>query len=304
MNRLSVVIPTYGHQGRTHGLLGLLESLSYPNNDNLIFEIVIIDNGGSLSEDDQFLQIQGFEKVRVVIERNIGLNYARNKGISSTSGDIVAFIDDDCIASPQWAELLINAHQDRNNLCVGGPVIIKDDVAYPKWFSNYFLRFLLPPAFPNESGVICAPFFLIGANMSFKKDVFETYKFFDPDLDRKGSRLISGGDIEYILRIPADRVWFEKKAAVFETIDMKRLNRPYFVRRLFWQGVSDALIAKRRGINSLYDKGEITLSTYFIKKIVNASFGLRFFETSCAIIRLVSFQAMKLILKTKREGES
>ena len=42
--------------------------------------------------------------VRIVVSNGVGLSYARNTGVRSAVGDIVAFIDDDAYADERWLE--------------------------------------------------------------------------------------------------------------------------------------------------------------------------------------------------------
>ena len=95
---ISVVIPTYNHYARDIGLSDLVESLLLAPNEEFIGEIIIVDNGNSLAIDE--LESVN-EKIRVVSEIKIGLNYARNTGVINANFNIVAFIDDDCIADPK-----------------------------------------------------------------------------------------------------------------------------------------------------------------------------------------------------------
>lgn len=65
-------------------------------------KVVVVDNG---STDQTWLTISKYRKIfpiRTIRETHVGIPYARNTGIKIAKGDIVAFLDDDCIADPQW----------------------------------------------------------------------------------------------------------------------------------------------------------------------------------------------------------
>ena len=299
-NLISVIIPTYNHYDRDIGLSDLVESLLSTPNEELIGEIIIVDNGNSLVVDE--LESVN-EKIKVVSEMRIGLNYARNTGVISASFNIVAFIDDDITVSTDWASGIIEGHSNYSILCVGGAVLVdkKDSVKYPYWFSDYFLRFLFPPIFPEQAGIIHFPYFLIGANMSFKKQAFDKFGLFDTELDRKGKNLLSNGDIEFIMRISIDKVWYEPQAIVFEKISKTRLTRRFMVRRLFWQGVSDYIMVKKRGPDDFYNKNEIFFTTYFFKKIKTLIAYGHFFESLCMFIRQLGFRYGRIYLNRKQE---
>ncbi len=298
---ISVVIPTYKHANRDSGLSNLLGSLLRESNIKFIGEIIIIDNGNSLSVSEfGFLD----KRIRIIEEPRIGLNYARNTGIHHTKYDIVAFLDDDISISPDWAQNIIKGYSHDDILCVGGPVFINNkEQKYPKWFSDYFLRFLLPPKFPNEPGIIHPPYYLIGANMSFGKETFNLFGFFDPNLDRKGKNLLSNGDIEFIMRIPTTKVWFEPWAIAYEDIPEHRMARLFMVRRLFWQGVSDFIMVRKSGLGGFYDKNEIKLTTIFFKKFANSLLEYNFFESFCMLTRNFGFFCGKVYLKINQEAD-
>ena len=77
MKSVSVIIPTYDHKNRMDDLLDLLQSLSISSNIEYIEEIIIIDNGNSLSANPGYLKFAYHKKIKVVSEPRVGLNYAR-----------------------------------------------------------------------------------------------------------------------------------------------------------------------------------------------------------------------------------
>lgn len=298
---ISVVLPTYDHQDRLPDLLDLIHSLLSPKNSSFIGEIIIVDNGDSLTNHKHGLKLLD-ERIRIISEPHIGLNYARNTGISNTNYRIVSFLDDDTTVSQYWAENIVRGYSKDGVLCVGGPVLEKSDLSRkkPHWFSNYFVRFLLPPTFPTQAGFIRSPYYLIGANMSFKKDVFDKFGVFDNDLDRKGKNLLSNGDIEFIMRIPESSVWYEPDAIVFEKIPKKRLTRLFMVRRLFWQGVSDYIMVNKRGLDNFYDKKEILLTLSFLRNVISTIVKGRLFEAFCIFVRQFGFRYAVIYSKIKK----
>lgn len=299
-NLISVVIPTHDHNSRYIGLFNLIQSLLLTSNKNFIGEVIIVDNGNSLTAD----KLEALnEKIRIIGEPRIGLNHARNTGVINANFDIISFIDDDIVASPNWAGSIMGGHSNNDVFCVGGPVLVdnKEPIKYPYWFSDYFLRFLLPPAFPTQAGIIHPPYFLIGANMSFKINVFDRFGLFDTELDRKGKNLLSNGDIEFIMRMPTDKIWYEPQAVVFEKIPKRRLTRRFIVRRLFWQGISDYIMIKKRGLDSFYDKDEILFTPHFFKKAKAMIAKGHFFEIFCAFVRQFGFKYGRIYLNRKQE---
>lgn len=303
---ITVIVPTYKHKNRIEDLFDLVQSLANTANLEYIHEILIVDNGSSLEEELNYSKLLTYEQVRIIEEPRIGLNHARNTGVVAASAEIIAFLDDDVVVDPSWAEGIVSGHRNVGVFCVGGSVKIRNkELRYPSWFSEYFLRFLLHSAFPKASGQLKPPYFLIGANMSFKKGTFDIYGLFDPDLDRKGSNLLSNGDLEFILRLPKNSVRYEIQATVKEEIKENRLTRLFSVKRLFWQGISDAVMVRKRGLHNFYDKNEVFFNRYFVRKFMSASVHGNFFEAFCMLVRLGAYKYEMISLKLKkRDGIS
>jgi len=300
MKIISIIIPTYKHKNREIDLRKLLESLLIKSNLNYLQEIIIVDNGCTLSDEefDSKCQI-----IRIIEEPNIGLNNARNSGIENAKGKIIAFLDDDVFVSKCWAENIYNSYRGKDVLCVGGSVILDSvNKKLPSWLTSYFTRFLFPLSFPTESGILKPPYYLIGANMSFRKDVFEKFGYFDSSLDRKGGNLLSNGDTEFIIRLPAESIYFSLGSTVYGSIKTERLTRLFMIRRLFWQGISDYIMVKNNSIINFYDKDEIFFSKSFIKIFVKKILNLRFFEFFCFWVRILGYalSPLYLILNKKR----
>lgn len=301
MQKITVIIPTYKHKNRIEDLLDLIRSLIIESNSKYIHEVLVVDNGISLDKEAKYFELLSCKKIKIINEPCVGLNCARNTGVANAANEIVAFLDDDVVVVPSWAESIAFGHCDDEILCVGGPVIIRNQkLRYPHWFSDYFLRFLLPPSFPAASGLLKFPYFLIGANMSFKKKAFITYGLFNPDLDRKGKNLLSCGDIEFIIRIPQGLIKYEAQAVVIEKIKENRLTRYFSIRRIFWQGISDAIMVKNRGVDRFYDKKEIFFTSYFIKEWISTIIRGNFFEAFCRVIRLFSYKYETIVLSFKK----
>ena len=88
--KVSVIIPTYN---RAHLILRVLKNISEQSYDNL--EIIIVNDGSS---DNTSRLVSEYKDPRVIYlehRQNMGLPAARNTGLKSSSGDIIAFQDTD-----------------------------------------------------------------------------------------------------------------------------------------------------------------------------------------------------------------
>jgi glycosyltransferase involved in cell wall biosynthesis len=55
-------------------------------------------------------------------DENQGISYSRTKGAELASGEIVAFIDDDATAEPDWVQRLAYVYEKTDAIAVGGDV--------------------------------------------------------------------------------------------------------------------------------------------------------------------------------------
>lgn len=102
---VSVVVPTYR---RSWLLADLVDSLVHQDTP-LAFEVLVVDNGNTDDTPDVLARLQDAhpERLRVLrVATNAGPARARNTGIDAARGRVVAFTDDDCVATPTWVEAL------------------------------------------------------------------------------------------------------------------------------------------------------------------------------------------------------
>ena len=111
----SVIVPTHARPERLAQLLESLAAQSVPADR---VELVVVDDG---SPDDVRPGADGLPaNARLVRQRRQGPAAARNAGAALARGNLIAFIDDDCVAEPRWLEALLRAHAARPLDLLGG----------------------------------------------------------------------------------------------------------------------------------------------------------------------------------------
>lgn len=160
---LSVIIAAY----RARATIGMcLESLARQTQANC-FEVILVESSGDGTAD--YVR-QRFPEVQVLeFEQRKFCGDARNIGVSMAKADIVAFIDADCTAEPNWVEEILKAHE-KPQLAVGGAIANENQHSVVSW-GAYFTEFSswLPSGRSRPLSDIA------GANMSYKKAAFDTY---------------------------------------------------------------------------------------------------------------------------------
>jgi glycosyltransferase involved in cell wall biosynthesis len=191
---ISVVICTFNRSLLLQKCLESLANQHFPVNK---FEVIVVDN---CSSDDTDAVIQKFttnhKHFRCVLELNLGLSFARNRGWKEAVGEYVAFIDDDAIAHLDWIHqiaLFINRHPQIS--VFGGPFKAFTMVQPPDWF---------PPEYGSfDYGITERPLvhneeWINGSNMIFSKDILVRYGGFSEHLGMRGLSVFYGEDTSLI----------------------------------------------------------------------------------------------------------
>lgn len=245
---ISVVICAYSLE-RWKDLCAAVDSVACQTRPALE-TIVVIDHNDELRERARARFADG--RVRVVdSDGEHGLSYARNTGVAVARGDVVAFLDDDASAVPEWLEILADTYAaDIDVLGVGGAV-------EPRWLDGR------PKSFPPEFDWVVGCTYrghptartsvrnLIGANMSFRRDLFSEVGGFHSEIGRVGTRPVGCEETEFCLRIgrahPQSSIVYEPSAAVVHSVPASRGTWGYFVRRCYGEGLSKAVVASLAG---------------------------------------------------------
>ncbi|WKL24893.1 glycosyltransferase family A protein (plasmid) [Sinorhizobium meliloti] len=116
---ISVIIP---HLDQPDALKQCLASLSVQRRPRQPVEFIVVDNGSTMMPDDV---CSAFPEVIVLSELTPGPGPARNLGASRASGDILAFIDADCLADGGWLSQIEHCFSENAEIAIlGGDVRI------------------------------------------------------------------------------------------------------------------------------------------------------------------------------------
>ena len=194
-----------------------------------------------LADDQVAAHTAAFDGPLLSEPRN-GLSRARNRALAwCEAEDVLAFVDDDAVAEPDWYASLERAwaEADAEVACIGGPIRPRFPGDPPAWLSDPLLPVLTvlelgPPARdldPFETTVF-------GANISFRVGPLRAAGGFDPAYGHAGSRVFFSEEDEAqrALARLGHRVMWTPGAAVQHVIPAERLTRRSFVRRRFAYG--------------------------------------------------------------------
>jgi glycosyltransferase involved in cell wall biosynthesis len=205
--RVSVVVCSYNGSRTIRDCLEGLERVDYPD-----FEVIVVNDGST----DNTARIAREYKCRVISTPNRGLSNARNTGWQASTGEIVAYIDDDAYPDPDWLHYLAVTFLNpayASDAAVGGPNIspasdgaIAECVAHAPGGPTHVLL--------SDRTAEHIP----GCNMSFRKSSLKAIGGFDPVFR------VAGDDVDVCWRLqhegwtlgfsPAAVVWHHRRNSV------------------------------------------------------------------------------------------
>ncbi|MCA9332748.1 glycosyltransferase family 2 protein [Candidatus Saccharibacteria bacterium] len=116
---LSIVIPVYNEQDHLKACLESIAIQTIPPD-----EVLVIDNNST----DKSAQIaKKFSFVRLINEKQQGVDYARDKGFNTAKSDIIGRIDSDTRLEPEWVETVLQIfHDEPATSAITGPISYYD----------------------------------------------------------------------------------------------------------------------------------------------------------------------------------
>ncbi len=185
--------------------LDALTRLNYPGVD-----LLVVDNAPSSDATERLVR-ERFPTMRYVREDRPGLDWARNRAIQEAPGDIIAFTDDDTVADPNWISAIVRVFLDSQDVMAVTGLVLPYELeteaqlafeqygGFAKGFERRWYRVNRDNGKPGTFHLRTGRFGT-GANMAFRRKVFDLIGGFDPALDA-GTVTHGGGDQEMFFRV-------------------------------------------------------------------------------------------------------
>ncbi len=213
--KISIIIPAFNEERHLPSCLESIAQVGYPKSS---IEIVVVDNGST----DSTREIAKRYGAKVLCDDLLNVSGLRNLGVSESSGEIVTFVDADCVVKEEW---LINATR------------YFDDLSIAAWGS--------PPVPPGRSTWVQKTWFLIrkkryqvqevewleSMNLFVRKELFTSIGGFNKSL-------ITCEDVDFCYRIrKRGRIVSDSRIEVVHLGEAATIRE--FMRKEIWRGKSN-----------------------------------------------------------------
>ena len=260
MPQIAAIICTHN---RDRYLGAAIDSLLVQDCNN--YEILVVDNASTDKTKEVVNKRLPNPLVKYIYEPELGLSVARNRGAKETDAPILAYLDDDAEASPQWLSSLLKAYQENEKIAIAGgkvTLLLPEGRTLPKWLSVDMSGALGSYDLGSEVVYLDNPNLTPrGLNYSLRRAFLEEIGGFDRNLGRVGKNLLSNEEL-LMTELALEKGWqvaYIPNALAAHNVSEERLQRKWFIDRSWWQGISESYreeIAGRTGVGQLRRGGE------------------------------------------------
>jgi glycosyltransferase involved in cell wall biosynthesis len=257
---ISVIIPCYSVD-RFNDILELVDSIqsqTYPN-----VEVIFVSDSLELyNKLSTYLIKKGYAGILLLLnEGERGAASARNVGIKHAKGDILAFVDDDVVLFPDWAEEMVKTFVGDNSIIgVTGSAFPLWEDELMDWFPEEFFWIISCTSWANWSHMGEVRNVTLN-NLAFRREAFNLCGLFRGTLGIRGDfracwNILGSEENELALRvkrITGKRIIYNVKVRVRHRVPKNRLTLDYVAKRSYHVGRNRVMLKKlypeeRKGI--------------------------------------------------------
>ena len=270
---LSVVVTSYTTD-RLADIYELLDSVAGQDYVNMETVFVAERSLELMERVREYADYRAIPNVQVVFNDGApGLSAARNVGIGQAKGDIIAFVDDDVVLFPDWAQEMVKAYVDESVIGITGPAYPLWEEQSMSWFPREFYWIFSCTGWcdwdePREVRNAW------GMNMSFAREAFEQGHMFSRSFGlcnsrRGGWRDPPSEDVDFSLRVrrcTGKNILFNPSVRVRHRVRRHRLTVRFIAQRACSVGY------QRRMLKILYpedkDAAKLTQERQLLRRIL------------------------------------
>lgn len=230
--------------------------------------VIVVDRNPPLLEE---LQARRWEiPVRVLANSGSGLSAARNTGWQALQSNVVAFIDDDAVASSAWLDELVAAFGQYKADILGGQLEPRWSGGEPAWFSPS-LGWVVGCSYDGMPRLPARVRNVIGCNMLIRRSLLEQLGGFNTSFGRTGGRLSGAEETELCIRANQQGavVMLIPGASVDQILPAARGRFAHFLRRAWDEGHS------KQQLRTLHGRAVLGTETRYARGLLREA-GARF----------------------------
>lgn len=180
---VSIVIPCFNEEDYIGSCIDSVQSQQYYGG----YEIIAVDND-SIDNTAGIIKDKG---IMLEHTEKRGPAVSKNRGIKRAKGDVIVFIDGDCVAAENWLNHMISGFKHQSIGCVAGEIAADENKDI-----SPLDQFLIKKSHLSQANNMNHPFlsYAATANAAYRREVFEEIGVFDEDL-------ISGEDADMSWRM-------------------------------------------------------------------------------------------------------
>jgi len=168
---ISVILPSYNSEKTIEAVLIALKKQTYSDP----YEIILVDSSDDKTPDIVRSNFPDIKYIHLAKKTDPGT--ARNIGLKESKGNIILFIDSDCVAAKDWIEKIVRMHETTDYAAIGGAVINGNDPRSKVAWAGYMAEFREFVPQQPERDVTHIP----TCNISYKRKYLEELGGFNPN---------------------------------------------------------------------------------------------------------------------------
>jgi glycosyltransferase involved in cell wall biosynthesis len=273
MLKISIITTSYT-MDRLKDIIELLDSINAQSYRN-VETVFVAERSPALADTiKSYIKGKGYSKMQVLYNKGErGVSPARNLAIGRAKGDIIAFVDDDAVLFPDWAEETAKTYaQDGPVIGVTGPILPLWEEKSMSWFPREFYWIFSCTYWDMAKKTEVRNGY--GTNISFHREAFHSGERFRTSLGVKGegeSGWLEPGaeEVELSLRIKRKtnkRIIYNPRVRVKHKVYRYRFRRNFIARRAYWEGYDKAML--NRWYHSAKGNGVLSTEYKLLRRIL------------------------------------
>ena len=259
---LSVIIPFKNEEKHLKSLFKNLKNQSIKKIHFEVFFINDLSNDNSEQIISELIKNTSHFNIISLTDSQKGKKEAIKQGISNAKGELIVTSDADCIHQADWLQEILYFYLEHNSKMIIAPVLMTGSSFFQK---NQSLEFLSLSGSTAGATGIKHPIMCSGANLAYRKDVFEEFK------NAMYSKEVSGDDVFLMHTIkkkyPNDIHYLKSNKAIVYT-EAERSFHQFFMQRLRWASKSKSYFDFDTIVSSIL----VLLMNVFVVSLILLSF--------------------------------